>query len=144
MTKFESSIIIRKPVEKVFGFATNLDNNTQWQTDILEARQTSKGPFGLGATYRCVNKFLGRRIETEGFIKEYEPDRHCSYNIISGVITGETRFTFEPVESGTRFTTSGEVDLGFFKLLKSVVVRKALRQLENDLKKLKYILENGS
>ena len=144
MTRFETSIVIQQPIEKVFAFATNLDNNARWQTDVLETKQTSKGPFGRGATYYCANKFLGKRIETRGFIRDYEPDRYCFYKITSGDVTGETRFVFEPVDGGTRFTTSGEIDLGFFKLLRSVVARKARKQLENDLKKLKRILENGA
>lgn len=144
MTKFESSIVIRQSIQEVFAFATNLENNARWQTDVLETKQTSEGTFGRGATYSCVNKFLGKRIETRGFIEDYEPNRHCSYKITSGDVTGETRFIFEPVEGGTRFTTSGEIDLGFFRLLKSVVAKKVRKQLENDLKKLKRILENGA
>ena len=141
MTKFEASIVIKQPVEKVFAFAINLDNNAKWQTDILELKQTSKGAFGLGATYRCVNRFLGQRIETEGFITKYKPGRECSYKITSGTVTGETSFVFEPVKGGTKFTTSGAVDLSFLKLVKSIIVRKARRQLKKDLAKLKHLLE---
>ena len=144
MTRFESSIIINQPVEKVFAFTTNFENNVRWQTDILKTEKTSQGPFGPGATYRCVNKFLGQRIETHGLVTAYEPDRRYAYKITSGIVTGETLFTFEPVEGGTKFTTSGQVDLKFFKRLKSYVERKARQQLKNDLKRLKRIMENGS
>jgi uncharacterized membrane protein len=144
MTRFESSIIINQPREKVFAFATNFENNARWQTDVLKTEQTSQGPFGLGATYRCVNKFLGQKIETHGQVTAYEPGRQCSYKITSGIVTGETVFTFEPAGGGTKFTTSGRVDLSFFKRLKVFVERRAKQQLKNDLKRLKRIMENGS
>ena len=77
--KFENSVIINRPVNKVFEFITDLNNNPIWQTDILELAMTSGGRFGLGSTYRCVNRFMGKRIETEGMITGYEPDRACFF-----------------------------------------------------------------
>nr|MBC8361664.1 SRPBCC family protein [Candidatus Desulfatibia profunda] len=144
MTKFEASVVIKQPVARVFAFAANFDNHSKWQTDILESRQTSQGPFGPSSTYRRVNKFLGQSIETDWFITEHEPDRRCSYKITSGTVTGETSLIFEPVDCGTKLTTTGAIDLGFFRMVKAFVVRKVKQQLQNDLNRLKNILENGS
>ena len=93
--KFENSVIINRPVNKVFEFITDLNNNPIWQTDILELAMTSGGRFGPGATYRCVNRFMGKRIETEGGITGYVPDRACSFQITSGSISGESNFLIE-------------------------------------------------
>ena len=144
MIKFETSIVIAQPIEKVFAFTANFNNHPKWQTDVLEAKQTSQGPIGLGSTYRCANKFLGKLIETEGFISEYEPDRRCSYKITSGTVTGESSFIFEPVGGATKLTTTGLVNPGFLWMVKSLIVRKLEQQLQKDLNKLKHILENGS
>ncbi|UCD81265.1 MAG: SRPBCC family protein [Desulfobacterales bacterium] len=145
MMKFENSVVIEQPVEKVFEFVTDIKNNPQWQTDILELAITSNGPFELGSTYRCVNRFMGRRIETEGVITDYQPDRACSFRITSGSVTGESSFLFEAVNGNgeTKFTTIAELDLGYFKLGKIIVKRKIYQQLKNDMLKLKDILENG-
>ena len=144
MTKIESSVVIKKPVEKVFAYATDIANNIKWQTDILEATLTSGKPFGLGSTYRMVNKFLGKRINTEGIIVEYEPDRICSYKVTSGAVTGESRFIFEPIHEGTRFTAVFDMNLGIFKVFKSLAVRTARRQVKNDLITLKHLMEKDS
>ncbi len=105
---------------------------------------TSGGQFGQGSTYRCVNRFLGQRIETEGLITEYEPDRRCSIRITTGPVIGTSRLCFEAVDGGTRFTTTGELDLTYFRLAKLLVKRKIRKQLINDMGKLKAILENGT
>jgi len=68
--KFENSVIISQPVEQVFEFVTNVRNNTKWQTDILELEMTSENHFGIGATYRCLNRFMGKHIESEGVITD--------------------------------------------------------------------------
>ncbi len=144
MMKFENSVIIKQPVKEVFDFVTNLNNNSQWQTDILELEITSEGRFKLGSTYRCVNRFMGQRIETEGVITDWVPDRTCSYRITSGSVTGESSFYFEPVNGATKFTATADLDLRYFKFGIIFVKRKIYNQLKNDMLQLKKILENGS
>ena len=141
--KFENSVIINQPVNKVFDFVTNLNNNAKWQSDILELAMTSEGRFELGSTYRCVNRFMGKRIETEGVITDYVPDQTCSFRITSGSVTGESNFFFEAVDGATKFTTTADLDLRYFKLGKIIVKHKIYKQLKNDMLHLKRILENG-
>jgi uncharacterized membrane protein len=142
--KFANSVIIEQPVEQVFEFVTDFSNNAGWQTGIIEMEMTSGGRFGIGSTYRCMNRFLGKRIETEGLVTEYEPDRRCCIRITSGPITGASRLNFEPVDGGTLFTTSGSLDLTFFKLAGLLIKRKINQQLKHDMLKLKAVLENGN
>ncbi len=143
MIKVENSVVIKQPVGRVFEFVTNLNNNAKWQTDILELAKTSEGPFELGSTYRCVNLFMGKRIETEGVITEYVPDLACALRITSGSVTGESSFFFNAMNGATKFTTAAELDLGLFSLGKIIVKRKIYAQLKNDMLKLKDILEKG-
>ncbi len=141
--KFENSVVIDRPVKRVFDFVTDLSNNAKWQTDILELEVTSEGRFELGSTYRCVNLFLGQRIETEGVITDYVPESVCAFRINSGQVTGESSYIFESVNGATRFTTRADLDVKFFKLGTLLIRRKIKRQLKNDMLKLKKILENG-
>ena len=142
--KFENSVFISQPLEKVFEFVTDFNNNVIWQTDILMMEVNSAIHFGQGSTYRCVNRFMGKRIETEGLITAYEPDRRCCLRITSGPVTGTTSLNFEAVDGGTKFTTFGALDLTYFRLARLLVKRKIKQQLENDMDKLKDILENGN
>ena len=141
--KFENSVIINRPINKVFDFITDFNNNPIWQSDILELAITSEGRFGLGSTYRCVNRFMGKRIESKGVITEYVPDRACSFQIKSGSIRGESNFFFETVNGSTKFTTTADLDLKFFILGRTIIKRKIYKQMKNDMLQLKSILENG-
>ncbi len=142
MIDIEDSVTIDRPVEEVFAFATNLAHNTCWQTDVILTEQTSQGPFGEGATYRVVNRFMGRYFDSEGIISEYVPNRICTYRFTAGAVAGESRFIFEAVNGGTRFVARSSIDLKNFKKLGFVIRRKARHQVRNDLSKLKKILEN--
>jgi len=141
--KFENSVVIGQPVERVFEFVTNPQNNAIWQTDIMELQMTSESHCGLGAAYRCVNRFMGKRIESEGVITDYRPCKTCCLRITSDAFTAECNMVFEAVEDGTKFTASGVYDPGLFKLFNMIVKRKVNQQMENDMLKLKHILENG-
>ena len=143
MIDIEESVYIDKPIAKVFDFTTNLNNNPHWQSNVSLVEQTSQGPFGLGATYRCVNRFLGKQFETEGFISRYEPHRICSFYFTSGGVNGESSFIFESVNGGTRFTTAAKLEMETFKIAGFIVKRSARQQVRGDLKKLKKLLENG-
>ncbi len=142
--KFENSVIINQPVQTVFEFVTDFNNNDVWQTDILKMEMTPGEHFGQGSTYRCVNRFMGKRIETEGLITEYEPDHRCCIRITSGTVTGTSGLYFESLDGGTRFTTTGNLDLTYFKLARLFVKRKINQQLKNDMLKLKDVLENDN
>lgn len=142
--KFENSVIINQPVYKVFDFITNLSNNSKWQSDIIELEMTSEGRIKLGSTYRCVNRFMGKRIETKGVIIDYVPDQTCSFRITSDSVTGDSNFFFEASGGATKFTTTANLDLGYFKLGKIIVRRKIYKQLKHDMLQLKKILENGN
>ena len=141
--KFENSVIISQPVEQVFEFVTNPRNNAKWQTDILELEIISENHFGLGATYRCVNRFMGRRIESENEITDYAPGKACCIRITNGVLTGKCSMSFKTFEDRTKFTASGNLDMRYFKLLKMIATRKINQQIKEDMLRLKYILENG-
>ena len=143
MIHIQENIFIRQPADRVFRYVTNPGNNAAWQSGILEAAITSQGTFGLGSTYRCINRFLGIRFESAGEIIEYEPNRRCTYLFTSGSVSGQTRFTFTSQDGGTLLATSGRLKLKHLKLAGILVNRKARIQVRKDLQKLKTIMENG-
>jgi carbon monoxide dehydrogenase subunit G len=145
MSKIELSVVINRPVEEVFAFANDPNNDVQWQTGVLESKQTSEGPRGVGTTDSNVIQFLGRRIESTVEITEYEPNKMVRSKATSGPIPFDSTSTFESVEGGTKVTTEAEMDFGgVFKLAEPIVMRSAKRQFEGSMATLKDILEVGA
>ena len=140
----ELSVVIERPVEEVFAFATDPENEPLWQSTSLETEQTSGGPVGVGATFRNTSKFLGRRIETTYEVTENEPPRRQCLRVTSGPIPGSGCYLLEPAEGGTRFTQRFEAEIGgFFRLAEPLVGRAIRRQMEADMATLKDLLEAG-
>jgi uncharacterized membrane protein len=142
MAKIEVSTMINRPIEEVFAFAGNVGNNPQWQSGVLEARVTSEGPIGVGTTYRYVGQLLGRQIETDGEITEYEPNRKYSFKSTSGPFPIEGGLSCEAIDGGTKVTLAVAADIGgFFKMAEPLVVRTIKKQFETDVSNLKSLLE---
>ena len=140
----ELSVVIGRPVEEVFAFATDPENDPLWQSTSLETEQTSGGPVGVGTTFRNISKFLGRRIETAYEVTEMEHPRRQCVRIVSGPIPGSGCYLFEPAEGGTRFTQTFDAEVGgFFRLAEPLVARAIRRQTEADMATLKDVLEAG-
>lgn len=143
MARVEASALIKRPVEAVFEFVTNPENDSLWQTGgVGDFEQTPEGPIRLGTTQKGVSQFLGQRAEWTTEVTEYEPNRKVTYDLAWGPIRAEQSAIFEPVEGGTRFTlvTEGEVG-GFFKVAEPVAIRVIRRDIEASVANLKDILE---
>ena len=142
MAKFETSIVINRPLEEVFALLSNAENDLKWQSGTIEAKKTSDGPIGVGTTWRTVSRFLGRRIESESEITEYELNRKFAFKTKSGPIPFEGWMTCERVEGGTRINTKFEAEIGgFFKLAEPLVASMGKRQIEADFANLKDLME---
>lgn len=143
MVKFEHSIVINRPVDEVFAFVTNPENDPLWIQSTQKAKQTSDGPMGVGATLSSQSRFLGRNVESAVVVTEYELNRKRTGKTTSGPIPAELSSIFEPVEGGTKVTSIGQMEIGgFFKLAEPVVGRMVSRQVEGDLANLKDLLES--
>jgi uncharacterized membrane protein len=142
MIKIELSVVINRPIEEVFDFTTNLDNASLFQPDVLESKQTSDGPIGVGTTWQEVRHMLGRRIESTNVVTEYEPNKKLFFKTASGPIPVEGGYTFESVEGGTKMSIHGQAETtGFFKLADPLVASTVKRQLEASSATLKELLE---
>jgi len=51
MIKEEKSGIIRRPIEEVFAYVSDLRHSPEWQSGLVEVRQTTEGPQGVGTVY---------------------------------------------------------------------------------------------
>jgi uncharacterized membrane protein len=142
MEPSELSIVINRPIEEVFKYLADLENDVKWRREWVEAKNISEGSLGVGATFLLVGESLGRRNEVVYETTEYEPNQRTAWKAVSGPLPLTFRRTFERVEGGTRVTIRYELKLhGFSKLVKPLVMSMGKRQLEGDFPKLKGLME---
>ena len=143
MVRIEFSVDVNRPPSEVFAYITDADRLPEWQSGAVEAQW--QGEKARGAHIREVRKFLGRRMETELEVTEYEPDRRFGLRAVSGPVPFSVTQVLEPRDGGTRLSFIGEGEPGgFFKLAEPIVARVAERQFKNDFETMKDILEGSA
>src|SRR5215218_1353834 len=70
MLEFENTIRIDRPVDEVFVFLSDFENIPKWNYYVLEVRQLSDNPIGVGTTYHQVRK----TDEQDLRITEFDPN----------------------------------------------------------------------
>jgi uncharacterized protein YndB with AHSA1/START domain len=147
MIKVEGSKVIDRPIEQVWKFLTSVENASKWDTDIVEARQTSDGPVGLGTTLDAVSESRGKRRTMKIKVTEYEMNKKVAWTVDDPRMgSGRSIYTFEPAGSGTRLSKASELELkGVFKML-TPIIRRRLSQEEIglDLDNIKHNVEDAA
>ena len=141
MAKIEASVIIDRPVEEVWKFVTDWSNVAKWDVEVLELKQTSSGPLGVGATVELREKHFA---PYSGRVIEDDTNRKFSLEATSGYAKGSIiTFSMETTEGKTKFTNISDFKLsGFLKLVGPFITPGARRYRVASLANVKRILES--
>ena len=141
-TTIQDSTLINCPVEKIFSYTTEAKNWPVWQSFIMEAEQTSQGPWCIGATFKGVSRLMGISMKWTGKASEYEPNKMWSKDISCGSMFIHENAEYVPLKEGIEFSISYEMKIGgFLKLFSPMIVASMRRETKKSLNKLKNIIE---
>lgn len=141
MATFENTVIIRRPIEEVFGFLSHFENVPKWNYAIVETRKVSEGPVGVGTTYHQVRS-VPSRSEERFEVTVYNPSRHLEIRGQLGPFPSRLSYALDALPEGTRVTNTVELELrGPGRLLGRVAVPRVRDAVAANLRKLKEVLE---
>jgi uncharacterized membrane protein len=141
MINIEKSIFINKPVEEVFAYVTDGSKTPSWQ----EGLEAVENPTTVvGSQYTEVRKFIGREMRSVLEITAFEPNARWASRVVKGPVPYDVSAKFAPQEGGTGLTLriDGE-PTGFFKMAEGMVKGQLEKSMEEDLGRLKRILEQA-
>jgi len=107
--RFESSIDINAPAEKVWALIDKLEEWPQWMPSIKKIERVSKEPLTVGSQLSVTAKVSGLTVRLLMTIIKFVPERTV---VMQGKALGTslTRFyTLEPLDGKSRVTIGGEV-----------------------------------
>ncbi len=143
MIRIETRVVINRPIDEVFEFVSDVENNPLWQSSIVEGKQTSSGSLGVGTTIMTIGRYLGLRIKTDWEVIEYEPNKKYVAKSFSGSGQAKGTWSFEPVTNGTRVDLVAEMGLsGLLRIVEPVLKIKGQRESEKEFAALRKLLES--
>ena len=109
MAKMEATVTIGRPVEEVFRFFLDLDENApKVDPSAGSVVKSPEGPSGPGTTFRFRQQTLGKVRETTTRFTAVEPNRKIYFEAEIGPMRPKCDLTFEQADGGTRVTFRGD------------------------------------
>ena len=144
MINLDLGTLIDRPVKDVFAFITNPANMSKWNSAVVSMEQVTPGVVGMGTKFKSVGEMLGRRIEGEMAVTAYEPDSKYGFQMDAGPIQVNVTLAFKTVGTGTKLSLNAQGNPGgVFKLAEGVMQGRVKSMMEENLARLKSVLEKG-
>jgi hypothetical protein len=144
MIHLEMSTLIYQPLAQVFDFVSMPENDFQWQYGTLATARLSGSLIKPGAFFRSVGHVLGRRNVAVFEMTAYELNKTIEFKSVSGPLHVWSTYAFAATVSGTRITISTRAHVvNFVYLDEAVLEYKIKKQWKEDLRTLKYLLEDA-
>lgn len=141
----EESIEIERPCDEVFAYATEPENITLYQSNLVDYTQETPGERDKGARDRGTVRVAGKKMGFTQELVEWEPPHRTVLRSLEAPMSWELQMRFEELDdTRTRVTISQEVGEmgGFFGRLGDAMVTKMYtRDVRSNLEKLKLLLE---
>jgi uncharacterized membrane protein len=71
--RFETTVVIDRPIEEVFAFLADGENDPKFSPRVLEIAKTTDGPPAVGTVYASTVKDAGMKTKREFKLTEFEP-----------------------------------------------------------------------
>ena len=104
--RFEATAVIDRPIEEVFAFLADGENDPKFSPRVLEIAKTTDGPPGVGTVYASTVKDAGVKTKREFKLTEFEPPTRIRWTEVSEnlVTAPEGGYDLAPEGTGTRVT----------------------------------------
>ena len=90
------------PQETVFDHVAtrHFENHPLWDPEVLEMRQSSPGPVGVGTTARVIRRQGSKHVEGTATVTEYQPISAAAWEVHFDVFRLQQRVEVQPVGDG--------------------------------------------
>ena len=136
--------MIDRPIEEVFAFLADGENDPKFSSRVLEMARTTDAPTGVGTVYASTVKDAGVKTKREIKITEFTPPSRIRWAEVSKnlVTASEGGYDLTPEGSGTRVTLYNVLEgHGFGRLIEGLALRGARKGADEFGKSIKRAVE---
>src|SRR5882757_9089886 len=108
--RFGATIVIDRPIDQVFAFLADGENDKKFSARVLEIAKTTDGPPGVGTVYKSTVKDAGMKSKREFKLTEFEQPSKIRWAEQSknAVTATEGGYDLAPEGDGTKLTFFNE------------------------------------
>jgi carbon monoxide dehydrogenase subunit G len=142
--RFEGTAVIDRPIDEVFAFLADGENDPKFSPRVLEIAKTTEGPPGVGTVFASTVKDAGMKTKREFELTEFEPPTRIRWAEISkNLITArEGGYDLAREGDGTRVTLYNVLEgHGPGKLIAPLALRSARKGADDFARAIKRAVE---
>jgi carbon monoxide dehydrogenase subunit G len=144
--RFEGTAVVARPIDEVFAFLANGENDVKFSPRVQEIRKITDGPIGAGTRFASTVKDAGMTTKREFELTEFVAPTKIrwaerSKNAVTAPAGG---YDLAPDGDGTRVTIFNELEgHGFGKLVVGFALRSARKGADEFAASIKRAVEAG-
>jgi uncharacterized protein YndB with AHSA1/START domain len=139
----EYQVEIERPAAQVFPHLVASERRMRWMGALKESKQVTNGQAAVGTRFEDVFEEAGQRFEVEAEIVELRPPELIKLDLKGSAFESVVTQALEERDGKTlvKTTIDTEYHSALARLMSGVVTGHAQKQLEEDLERLKALLE---
>lgn len=132
MITVQRTVQVERPIEVVFAFLSDFTHTEQWDPGTVRTTRTDSGPLGVGARFRNVSEFRGRRTELDYQIMRFEPNEHLTFTGENRTVTATDDMAFRSSDSGTHITYRAHFSFKRWARLAEPLLRRGFQSIADE------------
>lgn len=146
--RFGATVTIDRPIEAVFAFLADGENDKKFSLRVLEIAKTTDGPPGVGTIYASTVKDGGVKTDREFELTEFVQPTQIRWRELSSsapIVVPAGGYDLAPVGSGTELKFFNELEArNFFgKLILGFALRSARKGADEFTGSIKRAIESS-
>jgi uncharacterized protein YndB with AHSA1/START domain len=144
---FSATTTINRPIDQVFAFLSDGENDRKFSPRVQEIKKTTDGPIGVGTVYASTVKDAGMKSGREFRLTEFEQPTKIRWTEISknAITVPDGGYDLEPAGDGaTKMTIFNAFEgHGFGKVLLPLAARAARKDADAFAGRIKAAVEES-
>jgi uncharacterized protein YndB with AHSA1/START domain len=144
--RFGATTTIDRPIDNVFAFLADGENDRKFSPRIIEIAKTTDGQPGVGTIYASTAKDAGVKMKHEFELTEFEPPTRIRWKELSKhpIVVTEGGYDLAPAGEATQLTFFNELaGRGVGVLLVSLALRSARKGADAFVQSIKSAVESA-
>jgi uncharacterized protein YndB with AHSA1/START domain len=144
--RFEATVVIDRPIQQVFDFLADGENDPRFSPRVLEIAKTTDGPPGVGTVYASTVKDAGMKPHREFRLTEFERPTRIRWSETSKnlVVATEGGYNLTAAGDGAQLTVFNVLEgHGLGVLLVGLALRAARKDADDFAHRIKAAVEGS-
>lgn len=145
--RFGATVVIDRPIEEVFAFLADGENDPKFSSRVIEIAKTTDGPPGVGTVYASTVKDAGIKTKREFKLTKFDPPTRIRWTELSKnlVMAPEGGYDLAPAGDGTQLTFFNILEgRGLGVLIAGFALRSARKGADAFAQQIKATIEGAT